>query len=74
MPSLASQVETLNTPCLNQHGFLSLPDAQQKVEAWRPDHNRVRLHSSRGIRKIHSAGQVIARTAVMALNCIVSSA
>jgi hypothetical protein len=49
MTPFPSPLETLNTPPLNQHGFLSLPDAQQKVKAWRPDYNRVRLHGSRGI-------------------------
>lgn len=34
--------------CLNHDGFISLPDAQQKVEAWKQDYNRVRLHSSVG--------------------------
>ncbi|MGD1102205.1 MAG: integrase core domain-containing protein [Terriglobia bacterium] len=41
-------LETLNTPSLNQHWFLSLPEAQQKVEAWRPGYNRVRPRSSLG--------------------------
>jgi len=32
--------------CLNEHWFLSLDDAQQKVEAWRRDYNEDRPHSS----------------------------
>lgn len=32
--------------CLNQHWFLSLRDAQQKIERWRQDYNHVRPHSS----------------------------
>ena len=34
--------------CLNQHGFLSLEDAVEKVERWRVDYNRVRPHSAIG--------------------------
>ena len=34
--------------CLNQHWFLSLEDAQTKVDAWREDYNRERPHSSLG--------------------------
>jgi len=34
--------------CLNQHWFLSLEDAQEKVDAWREDYNRKRPHSSLG--------------------------
>ena len=36
--------------CLNHDGFISLPDAQQKIEAWGQDDNRVRAHSSLGNR------------------------
>jgi putative transposase len=32
--------------CLNQHWFLSLDDAQQKIEAWREEHNTQRPHSA----------------------------
>ena len=34
--------------CLNEHWFLSLMDAQEKVEAWRRDYNSRRPHSSLG--------------------------
>ena len=32
--------------CLNEHWFLSLQDAQQKIETWRKQYNRQRPHSS----------------------------
>jgi putative transposase len=34
--------------CLNEHWFLSLEDAQEKVESWRKDYNEERPHSSIG--------------------------
>jgi putative transposase len=34
--------------CLNEHWFLSLSDARQRIEAWREDYNCVRPHSSLG--------------------------
>jgi putative transposase len=34
--------------CLNEHWFLSLYDAREKVEAWRVEYNRERPHSSLG--------------------------
>jgi len=34
--------------CLNQHWFLSLDDARQKMEEWRRDYNEVRPHSAIG--------------------------
>lgn len=36
--------------CLDQHWFLSLKDAQEKLEAWRIDYNQHRPHSSLGNR------------------------
>jgi putative transposase len=36
--------------CLNQHWFLSLPQARRVVEAWRRDYNQDRPHSSLGYR------------------------
>jgi putative transposase len=36
--------------CLNQHWFLSLADASEKIEGWRIDYNTVRPHSSLGDR------------------------
>ena len=34
--------------CLNQHWFLSLEDAQEKISHWRTDYNEHRPHSSLG--------------------------
>jgi putative transposase len=34
--------------CLNEHWFLTLDDARETIENWRPDYNRVRSHSSLG--------------------------
>jgi putative transposase len=34
--------------CLNQHWFLTLADAQEKVEAWRSDYNEERPHGAIG--------------------------
>lgn len=36
----------LRDECLNDQVFLSIEDAQQKLEAWRIDYNEVRPHSS----------------------------
>ena len=36
--------------CLNQHWFLSLADAEEKIEEWRIDYNQARPHSSLGHR------------------------
>jgi len=38
----------LREECLNQHWFLSIKDAQAKLEAWRLDYNQRRPHSSLG--------------------------
>ena len=34
--------------CLNEHWFLSLEDAKEKIEAWRSHYNEQRPHSSLG--------------------------
>ena len=34
--------------CLNEHWFLSIEDAQQKIDRWRTDYNEQRPHSSLG--------------------------
>ena len=34
--------------CLNQHWFLSLEEAQKKIDFWREDYNQRRPHSSLG--------------------------
>lgn len=36
----------LRDECLNEHWFISLPDAQLTIERWRRDYNEVRPHSS----------------------------
>jgi putative transposase len=33
---------------LNEHWFLSLAEAREKIEAWRRDYNQVRPHSALG--------------------------
>jgi putative transposase len=38
----------LRAECLNQHWFLSLDDAKEKLEAWRMDYNEARPHGSLG--------------------------
>ncbi|AVC46768.1 integrase core domain protein (plasmid) [Rhizobium leguminosarum bv. viciae] len=34
--------------CLNQHWFLTLADAREKMEDWRRDYNEVRPHGAIG--------------------------
>ncbi len=38
----------LRAECLDQHWFMSLTDAKEKLEAWRIDYNEARPHSSLG--------------------------
>lgn len=38
----------LRAECLNTHWFLSLADAQEKLERWRRDYNEVRPHGAIG--------------------------
>jgi putative transposase len=38
----------LRAECLNENWFLSLEDAQEKIEAWRTDYNERRPHSALG--------------------------
>lgn len=40
--------ERLQDECLKVHQFLSMADAQAKIEAWRQDYNQRRRHSSLG--------------------------
>jgi len=40
--------DRLRDECLNVHQFLSLADAQAKLDAWRMDYNQYRPHSSLG--------------------------
>lgn len=37
---------SLRDECLNVHWFLSLEDAQEKIEHWRQEYNHFRPHSS----------------------------
>lgn len=51
-PTDNAYIESFNgkfrAECLNQHWFLSLDDARQKMEKWRRDYNEVRAHSATG--------------------------
>lgn len=51
-PTDNAYIESFNgkfrAECLNQHWFLTLDDARQKMEEWRIDHNEVRPHSAIG--------------------------
>ena len=38
----------LRDACLNVHQFLSLADAEAKIEAWREDYNQRRPHGALG--------------------------
>lgn len=38
----------LRGECLNQHWFMSLADAREKIEPWRKEYNQRRPHSSLG--------------------------
>ena len=39
---------TFRQECLNEHWFLSLTDAQEKIDYWREEYNQRRPHSSLG--------------------------
>jgi len=51
-PTDNAYIESFNArfrlECLNEHWFLSMEDAREKVEAWRRDYNERRPHSSLG--------------------------
>jgi putative transposase len=51
-PTDNAYIESFNArfrlECLNEHWFLSLEDAQDKIEEWRRDYNENRPHSSLG--------------------------
>ncbi|MGN3961850.1 IS3 family transposase [Burkholderia gladioli] len=47
-PFIESFNGSLRDECLNVHWFLSLHDAQEKIEHWRQDYNDFRPHSSLG--------------------------
>jgi putative transposase len=51
-PTDNATIESFNSrlrqECLNEHWFLSVADAQEKLDAWRIDYNENRPHSSLG--------------------------
>ena len=47
-PFIESFNGKVRSECLNQHWFLSITEAQAKIEAWREDYNTNRPHSSLG--------------------------
>ena len=51
-PAQNGYIESFNgkfrDECLNDHWFVSLPDAQQTIEKWRRDYNEQRPHSALG--------------------------
>jgi putative transposase len=51
-PTENAYIESFNgkfrDECLNENWFVTLRDAQEKIEAWRRDYNRNRPHSSLG--------------------------
>lgn len=47
-PYIESFNGSFRDECLNTHWFLSLPDAQKKIEHWRKEYNEFRPHSSLG--------------------------
>jgi len=53
-PTDNAHIESFNgrvrQECLNQHWFLSLEDAQERIDHWRLDYNEHRPHSSLGNR------------------------
>jgi putative transposase len=53
-PSDNAFIEAFNSrfrqECLNQHWFLSMEDAQTKIDAWRKEYNSDRPHSALGYR------------------------
>lgn len=47
-PFIESFNGSFRDECLNTHWFLSLEDAQEKIETWRVEYNEFRPHSSLG--------------------------
>ena len=43
---IESQGGSFRDECLNAHWFLSMEDAAEKIERWRPDYNQVRPYSA----------------------------
>lgn len=61
-PTDNAMVEAFNSrfrqECLNEHWFMSLVDAEAKIEAWRQEYNHDRPHSSLGyMSPVEFAGQ-----------------
>ena len=46
MPFIENFNGKFRDECLNEHWFLNLKDAQDKIEAWRKIYNKERPHSS----------------------------
>jgi putative transposase len=63
-PTENAYVESFNgkfrDECLNENWFLSLPDAQERIEAFRIEYNQVRPHSSLGDRTPEEFARVLA--------------
>jgi putative transposase len=57
-PTDNAYIESFNgkfrAECLNQHWFLTLDDARQKIDEWRRDYNEVRPHSAIGNKPLTS--------------------
>jgi len=69
-PSDNAYIESFNArfrlECLNEHWFLSLEDARERIEVWRKDYNENRPHSSLGnISPVEYAEQKCATEPVM---------
>jgi putative transposase len=51
-PTQNAHIESFNgkfrDECLNENWFLTLPEAREKIEAWRRDYNQARPHSALG--------------------------
>ena len=63
-PTDNAYIESFNrrvrSECLNENWFLTLKDADEKIEAWRTDYNEHRPHSALGNlapREFASSGQ-----------------
>jgi transposase InsO family protein len=70
----------LREACLNEHVFVSLDDARNKIEQWRIEYNRERPHSSLGhltpeeFAATNQRNSAIARTAWPATQELVGAA
>lgn len=63
-PYIESFNGSFRDECLNIHWFLSLEDAQEKIETWRKDYNGFRPHSSIGDRtpnEVYESHEIITR-------------